>query len=517
MTRGTLAAQLLALAFLLTGDGCRRADILEGHGQVPTAPSTRVDAGGRPTERSREPRTVEVFKLGSARVRPAMLLVAKGGKSIAALAESGQEQFVMQEGHTERRRFDQVKSLSYAPDGSGLCYFGRSGPAWYLVVSRAYPREEAARYARWPFTEPILFDEKPHHMEGEPFFEAVWGPVGGCLVLEMLSRGKRRIIRDGVPFGLDYDETKGGMFSPDGRTFAFAARSGTKWFVLKGGLRVGGFYDDVGWFAFSADSRSFAFTARRAEDEFVVKDGVRVSRSYTGISELSLSADGRSFAVMVRKDGKWCVIKNDRRMGGEYDMVGVPLVWSPVGQSLAFWARRDDAGFLVIRDGALVGQVYDSVDGDGLVFSPDGRSLVFEARLGNKEFVLKDGVRVHEETDDSTGLRGIPTWPSPPCFSPDGRSCAYAVVSKGRRQHVMRDGQRVGQDYESVSDLTFSPDGRTLVFLARDRGKMLCVRDGVRVGEEFERMSRPTISDDGTKLIFAGLRDNTVYRCEVPW
>jgi hypothetical protein len=446
-----------------------------------------------------------------------MLLVAKGGKSIAALAESGQEQFVMQEGHTEPRRFEQVKSVSFAPDGSGLCYFGRSGRAWYLVVSRAYPREEAAGYARWPFTEPILFDEKPHHMEGEPFFEPTWSPVGGTLVVKTLSGGRRRVVRDGLPFGSDYDEHGSGQFSPDGRTFAFAARSGRKWFVLKGGLRVGEFYDEVGWFAFSADSRSFAFTARRAEDEFVVKDGVRVSRSYRGIGMLSLSADGRSFAVMVRKDGKSYVIKNDRRMGGEYDMVGLPLVWSPLGQSLAFWARRDDAGFLVIRDGAMVGQVYDSVDGDGLVFSPDGRSLVFQARLGNKEFVLKDGVRVHEETDDSTGLRGIPSWPSPPCFSPDGRSFAYAVVGKGRREQVVRDGQRVGQDYEGVSNLTFSPDGRRLFFVAMDRGKRFCVADGVRVGEEYERMSRPTISDDGTKFIFAGLRDNTVYRCEVPW
>jgi hypothetical protein len=93
---------------------------------------------------------------------------------------------------------------------------------------------------------------------------------------------------------------------------------------------------------------------------------------------------------------------------------------------------------------------------------------------------------------------------------------AYGGVS-GRKQLVLRDGSRVGEEYDSVSIFSFSPDSRSLVFQAGSGGEQFYVMNGVRVGGEYDTVTEATATRDGRRFVFGGLRGNTLSRVEVPW
>ena len=281
---------------------------------------------------------------------------------------------------------------------------------------------------------------------------------------------RRHVLRDGARVGGEYEEAWSLKFSPDGRSLAFVAKSGSKWSVIRDGSRVGGEYEGASFPVFSPDGRWLAFAAKSGGKWSVIRDGSRVSTEYDEIGRFHFSPDGRSLAFAAKSGRKWSVVRDGVPGAGRYD-----LVW---------W----------------------------LEFSPDGRSLAFAAKSGGKEFIVKDGSRVGGEYE------GV--WS--PEFSPDGRSLAF-IARSGDNDFVVKDGIRVGAKYHNVRSLRFSPDGRSLVFRAALGSKKFVVKDGLRVGKLcYDGLSNLETSADGKRLIFVGVREIVrrrfnFHRVEVPW
>lgn len=103
------------------------------------------------------------------------------------------------------------------------------------------------------------------------------------------------------------------VFSPDGRTLAYVARSGQEWLVVVG-HREGERYDLImeGCPVFSPIGRRLAFGAKRGRKWLVVVDG-KEQAEYDGIvANLVFSPDGRHLAYQAGKGGSHVLVVDGR-------------------------------------------------------------------------------------------------------------------------------------------------------------------------------------------------------------
>jgi WD40 repeat protein len=173
------------------------------------------------------------------------------------------------------------------------------------------------------------------------------------------------------------------------------------------------------------------------------------------------------------------------------------------------------ATWFLVKDGEQVGEEYTFWRGGNSiplgpndpVYSPDGSSLAWVAPASERrEFVVRDGIKASQDYD---GLSGI-------AFSPDGKSLAFHADDRG--SIVIRDGVQVGPPFGNVVlPILYSPNGKSIAFRAEQGRRAFIVRDGVQVTPDYEEISNIVTTPDGKTLVFAAIRDRMVYRVEVPW
>jgi roadblock/LC7 domain-containing protein len=139
---------------------------------------------------------------------------------------------------------------------------------------------------------------------------------------------------------------------------------------------------------------------------------------------------------------------------------------------------------------------YDEILIDSLTFSPDGKLLAYIASDGVKRFVVVDGLEnkrydQYENIPDNTK----------PAFSPDGKSVAFIAWNKTKQVVAVNDRQ-IGEYDEILADsLHFSPDGKLLIFEARQGVRRVTVLHGTD-GRELDSASEVTVSRDGKRLAY---------------
>ena len=88
-----------------------------------------------------------------------------------------------------------------------------------------------------------------------------------------------------------------------------------------------------------------------------------------------------------------------------------------------------------------------------------------------------------------------------PVVSKDGKSIAH-VVKSGKKQHVVKDGKRVGDKYEQVGEPVFSANGDSIAFTVRKGGKLSVVKDGEQIGGDYDEVGKPVPSPKGGSVVF---------------
>ncbi|GAG06172.1 unnamed protein product, partial [marine sediment metagenome] len=266
-------------------------------------------------------------------------------------------------------------------------------------------------------------------------------------------------------FTVDADEILYVELGPAKRSIVAITRSSGEIAVVKDGVRVGGGYYGIRFWHFSPDGRSLAFLADTGSGRecLFVRDGATVGR-YLAAWDYGFTPDGRSVVFNAHTGRrKWALMRDGVRVGGEFRSVHRWLL-SPDSRSVLTWGY-DGEGYVFEKDGVRL----DAGDGDGVFawLGPLGQSIVGVVRWNDdrREWYVVDGVRVGDKYDHVREFE----------FSPDGRSLAFEA-DVDEKAFVVKDGVRASGAYDEVSLLTFSPDGLSLAWVARRADKWFVVR-----------------------------------------
>ncbi len=125
--------------------------------------------------------------------------------------------------------------------------------------------------------------------------------------------------------------------------------------------------------------------------------------------------------------------------------------------------------------------------GEEITFTPDAGALVFAARVAGREEAWSTNFDLYAvPVDGSTPPRRLtvnPAWDTQPAFSPDGRTLAYLAMARpgyeaDRFRIVLRDGldgaERVlAESWDrSPGEIAWSRDGKTIYATAADVGQV---------------------------------------------
>ena len=193
--------------------------------------------------------------------------------------------------------------------------------------------------------------------------------------------------------------------------------------------------------------------------------------------------------------------------------------------------RRSHIFVLPVKGAGAPVDVMAGMDGDSpsvpfggpeeYTFTPDGSAVVFTTRLaGEAEPWSTDFDLYVAPADGSREARLLTTenraWDTQPVFSPDGRTLAYLAMERpgfeADRFRILLQEWPAGETRvltqawdRSVGSMTFSPDGRTLLVTAQNLGNMSLFAVDVSSGEVRELLHEGTIrspSYAGDRLVF---------------
>ncbi|HJU99754.1 MAG TPA: S9 family peptidase [Burkholderiaceae bacterium] len=166
--------------------------------------------------------------------------------------------------------------------------------------------------------------------------------------------------------------------------------------------------------------------------------------------------------------------------------------WGDGRNAVLYSAPIDAAGKVsaapVSLSGTLDGDVPSKPFGDheDYHFSPDGKSVVFAARIAGKTEAWSTNFDVYQMPATGGTPRNLsadnPAWDSKPIYSPDGRTLAWLAmdrpgfeadrfhlvlmdVASGKKRTVAGDWDR------SIADYAWAPDGQQLLATADDVGQ----------------------------------------------
>ena len=328
------------------------------------------------------------------------------------------------------------QTFIFSPDGTRLGYLG-DGQIW--VNGRAVATGAAA----------VISDGVDHFAWLELF-----APPG--------KSGRRRWVVDGVPHDGYYQDVKGGAFSADGSTFAYAASiydgGREPWTLVVNGKPAfaepppGRAHRVMDPPILSADGRHVAGLVVSAEDlqtEALVTDaGVGPFWPHVQESSFRWLADGRPCylaRVPATKTGRLplALIADGQPIAGPHLVIDPDSIrLGPAGKHVAYLIDEFNDSGMRTSEGALVldGQVVPSPGKPTLFdFGPDGRLAVLQP------LPLSARPRPDVTREVTVGAAHDPPLANAARFrwSPDGAHYAYAATMENRRTQVRIDGRPV--------------------------------------------------------------------------
>ena len=393
----------------------------------------------------------------------------------------------------------------------------------------------------------------------------VVSPDGTRVVwVQQISETKgRRVILDGKPFGLMYDQIASGtpIFSPDSKRIAFAAKKNNECFVIVDDKvsppypvdATSGGQWPIGSLIFSPDSMSVAYQAHKPDGASVVVNGksygpyddvtLKDGKTIWGIWEFVFGTDSKCFAYRAKKDGKMLACAGRIRGGntefltaGPFDAVGrgTPVYLPASSPGFAFIAKEGGKEKLVflpkkgnpaaeyelivrnslVYDGSSVsytirrdnksipiirGKTGPGYDDLGLIMI-EGNRYAYAAAVGKQVCMVVDG----KQGELYDGLRYPGT-----IFSPTGKRTAFAV-RKGDNSGVCLDG-KVAKWYKNINyrSMTFGQKDRQFAFIAHPEAGAKVVLNGDE-GPSYEAILRLEFNADGSRFAYIA-RNGNIY------
>jgi Tol biopolymer transport system component len=316
------------------------------------------------------------------------------------------------------------------------------------------------------------------------------------------------MVVDGVE-GQGFSEIQRPVFSPEGAHLAYQARAGDRWHLVVDGTVSEGRKSRPLAIEFSGDSTRIAFIEEADDQGFgrlVVSDLSFKAPVVVDLnsSELVVSNDRGRAAVVSQSGGQSQVVSfaferpSEARRGPKFDALS-QAAFGPDGRALAYLGERAGQASMVLEDreeplpqGEYFGQP---------VVRPDGKAVGI--------FVLSGGsVRLHQSFLPVGRGEVAPGSGEGLAYSRDGVH-AFAA-SRGERWFVVVDGKE-GPPFERVVTPQFSPDGKFVVYRARQDGRRFVVvadltGKTVRQHPPYEQVFPVRFTADGKSVAY-GVKD----------
>jgi len=179
----------------------------------------------------------------------------------------------------------------------------------------------------------------------------------------------------------------GVAFSPDGSRLAYTTKDADGMWAVNLDGRSGSKFDGIDFPRFSPDGRHFAYAAKSGAEWFMVLDGKK-GPGYYRLSGLTFSQDSNRSAYAATSNNRTFMVIDGRDEGLKVDNI-TSFMFSPKGDRYAYIGVQEDTQF-VIADG-IKGPDYDKIN--LIEFSSDGSHLAYLVtdEFFKKKFVVLDG------------------------------------------------------------------------------------------------------------------------------
>jgi len=299
--------------------------------------------------------------------------------------------------------WEEIKHLTFSPDGSRMVYAARQKNQWHLVEGDK----------RGPGHSVIL--------------QLAFSPDSKSLAYIARSKDGAFMVLNDKPQGV-YESVPGlPLFSPTGGRLAYSVGEKTGAGVIRMRMVVDGKagkpYDFIGVYLFSADGKQFAYVAHKGDQKMVVHAGAEHDL-YDEVGIPVFDPAGLQLAYKVQKGSKWHIIHNGN-IGPAFDTITTPG-FSPRGGRMAYLAAEDGL-FVVVVDGKVIGKYPWATEPE---FSPDGGHYAYVASRGDESGLLESFLVI------------------------DGREGSERFLS------LLKQSSLVFTGYRTVSGIALKDDGR---------------------------------------------------------
>lgn len=339
----------------------------------------------------------------------------------------------------------------------------------------------------------------------------IFSPDGSRLAYGALFSGKWHMVVDGQE-GAAYSAVKSPQFSPDGRHLAYQALSGDRWHLVVDGTPSAGTLTRYIDHRFSGDSRSIVYIDDaddfNRQGRLVMSDLSFASQFVISpaVRSLVVSPDGMRFAAIELQGGKQHLLEcrfdqpGKGLRGPAQDFIAWPA-FGHDGAAAAYAAMRDGRRVLVYNGREEnVPEAGELKEAPVIMSGGEGVSaIVFSGGKAFYHLFFSDRKKRHARYDEAEGLT----------VTRNGSDYAYAA-RKGDRWFIVANGVE-GPGFDRVISPKFSPDGKHLVYRARQDGRRFIVttdRKGgnLRQHDSFEQVFDLTFVANG-KSVGYGVKD----------
>jgi Tol biopolymer transport system component len=280
---------------------------------------------------------------------------------------------------------------------------------------------------------------------------------------------------------------------------------GDKWVIVDNDQELGPF-DDKGPPVFSPDSRHIAYEIKKGDYWYVYVDN---KKSEWAVSYYDKPAfNNNSNKVMLFENTKdestFRLTVSDISFSHltTRSLKTSEKFISPDKTRIAVVDKSGDFKKVIdftFNDPSIVhsSQLYNSIS--NLTFSDDGSVLAYIAKKDGKSFMVLNG----KEEQIPAG-----EYPWAPVIRPDSKSAGIIIVgSKGAFYHQVFCENKIRVNlYKECADLTYSTDGSSHAYVAIKNEHFLIVTNG-KEGPVFDRVISPHFSPDGKYLVYRARQD----------
>jgi len=388
--------------------------------------------------------------------------------------------------------------------------------------------------------------EGPTHVQQG---DVVFSDYGYGVAYIALKDGKEHVVHNGRG-GMPCTGVASLTVSPDGRRVSYRCDMGTKQQMVIDGIKKQA-YDNVRNQVYSPDSRHLAYLAQVGNTFRIILDD-RIVDECSGVNDLTFSNDSTKLMYISRTEGlpQARFVLFDLKTGKKVvkECLDAPYVYHRKSDRIALTVVEGDKQRLVdfaiaSSDKVKRTEAYDLIT--NISIGLDGKSVAFIAHRGAGRYLVANGRE--ERLPDKLGVNG------PPQVRPDlkgagiilataerynnryafhqaflggapgmvwydkaqdlvygGKGSVAYAAKRGEKWFVVLNGKE-GPEFDMVVTPMFSPDGRKLVYRARDKGKRFVVvadaatRDHRRQ-PEYEMVFQAAFSEDGRSVAY-GVKD----------